>query len=234
MASPDSFRLTFTWDNRDNRMFTKNGQYASYSVQVSDRKIGSAASFVRQTAFARFYKKIFGPFVLKLNTELGLITSRDSTGVPNFERFYLGGIYTIRGYPLQSVGPQTGVPSSVDPNAPIGEGVPFGGNMQGFYNLELEFPIVESIGIRGVVFQDAGNAWNLEFHPGGQCQLPPTISNDRAAQPCGLHPFLRASWGFGLRWFSPLGPLRFEWGVPIRRRPDENRIRFEFTIGNSF
>jgi len=40
--------------------------------------------------------------------------------------------------------------------------------------------------------------------------------------------------GFGLRWFSPLGPLRFEWGIPIRKRPQDSPIRFEFTIGQSF
>ena len=41
--------------------------------------------------------------------------------------------------------------------------------------------------------------------------------------------------GFGLRWFSPMGPLRFEWGVPITKtRPDAKAVIFEFTIGNSF
>ncbi|MCA9616477.1 MAG: BamA/TamA family outer membrane protein, partial [Myxococcales bacterium] len=40
--------------------------------------------------------------------------------------------------------------------------------------------------------------------------------------------------GFGFRWFSPLGPLRFEWGFPIDRRSWEKTVRFEFTIGNSF
>jgi outer membrane protein insertion porin family len=45
---------------------------------------------------------------------------------------------------------------------------------------------------------------------------------------------LRTSWGFGLRWFSPLGPLRFEWGFPFSPLPFEPSHRFEFTIGNFF
>ena len=51
---------------------------------------------------------------------------------------------------------------------------------------------------------------------------------------CGFNPAIRTSWGFGFRWFSPLGPLRFEWGVPINRRPWESKIDFQFNIGNSF
>ena len=40
--------------------------------------------------------------------------------------------------------------------------------------------------------------------------------------------------GFGFRWFSPIGPLRFEWGIPLTRRPGDKDILFEFTIGNFF
>jgi outer membrane protein insertion porin family len=45
---------------------------------------------------------------------------------------------------------------------------------------------------------------------------------------------LRTSWGFGIRWFSPLGPLRFEWGFPFKPLPYEETNVFEFTIGNFF
>jgi outer membrane protein insertion porin family len=45
---------------------------------------------------------------------------------------------------------------------------------------------------------------------------------------------VRTSWGFGIRWFSPLGPLRFEWGFPFKPLPYESASDFEFTIGNFF
>jgi outer membrane protein insertion porin family len=45
---------------------------------------------------------------------------------------------------------------------------------------------------------------------------------------------MRMAWGWGIRWFSPVGPLRFEWGVPIAPRKNEQTLVFEFTIGNSF
>jgi outer membrane protein insertion porin family len=45
---------------------------------------------------------------------------------------------------------------------------------------------------------------------------------------------IRTSVGWGLRWFSPIGPLRFEWGLPLDRQPGEEPLVFEFTIGNFF
>ena len=66
------------------------------------------------------------------------------------------------------------------------------------------------------------------------------VSNDRQHYIIHLmgvkpgKPMLRTSWGFGFRWFSPIGPLRFEWGIPLVKQPGEERIVFEFTIGNFF
>jgi len=45
---------------------------------------------------------------------------------------------------------------------------------------------------------------------------------------------LRKSAGFGFRWFSPLGPLRFEWGIPLDKKPGEDSVLFDFSIGAPF
>jgi outer membrane protein insertion porin family len=229
-----SVRLSLSYDRRDNRLFPTRGIYASYSTEVADEYTGSENIFIRHTAFARFYYPILGGLVLKLNTEWGLVTSRDPTGVPVFERFFLGGIFNVRGFGLNSVGPRLGLTRSIDPLADVApQGTPLGGNMQLFYNLELEFPILEAVGIRGVIFTDGGNAWNLErtFCEGG----PDPSETDPATDPCSTDiSRLRTSWGFGFRWISPLGPLRFEWGLPFNPRSYEQDILFEFTIGNFF
>ncbi|MEM9071795.1 MAG: outer membrane protein assembly factor BamA, partial [Myxococcota bacterium] len=239
-----SLRFSLSWDSRNNRLFASDGFYSVYSAEVAERFLGSDQIFVRHTGFFRAYKQIAQlgpgrPLVFKVNTQFGLITSRNDRGVPFFERFFLGGIFNVRGYPFRSLGPRASIPRITDPNAApprsrggAPDGVAIGGNLQLFYQAELEFPILPQVGIRGVLFSDGGNVWNLED---SLCQAPETAANDRSTDPCGIDlRGFRFSWGFGFRWFSPLGPLRFEWGVPIARRAGEDRIRFEFTIGNSF
>lgn len=228
-------RLALSWDTRNNRLFPTNGVYATLSTEVSDSVLGSSNDFMRNELNFRFYKPIWGPFVFKANTQWGLITSRDGRGVPIYERYFLGGILDVRGFPLQSLGPRLGIASNFrDPTfeTVAQRGAVFGGNMEAYYNLEIEFPIIESVGIKGVIFHDAGNAWNLEKSLCG----PAPNETDKAIQPCGADlTHLRTSVGFGFRWFSPLGPLRFEWGFPIHpRRPYEDTYEFQFTVGNAF
>jgi outer membrane protein insertion porin family len=115
------------------------------------------------------------------------------------------------------------VGSSTNPDAAL-RLLQVGGNKQLVLNFELEYPIVEKMGIRAVVFFDMGNA----FAPG--TYTDPSV---------GL--WLYKSWGFGFRWFSPIGPLRFEWGFPLNRRRDpitgayiDAPVDFQFTIGSFF
>lgn len=114
-----------------------------------------------------------------------------------------------------------------------------------FQNLELEVPVLEKVGLRGVVFTDAGNAWNTESlycnAARGQSKQSQKAMEElgvyAATDPCfSLDSLtnLRTSWGLGLRWFSPMGQLRFEWGFPFKPLGYEESSVFEFTIGNMF
>jgi outer membrane protein insertion porin family len=230
-----SIRLTLTWDGRNNRLFPTEGFYASYSAEVADEFIGSANSYMRHSHDARVYYPIYEGVVLRMRGVWGLITSRLPQGVPIYERYFLGGIFNVRGFPLNSLGPRLGIPRDRDPNAiPSDRGIPIGGDMQFFYNIEVEFPIVNEVGIRGVIFTDGGNAWNLNSQ---YCNSAPSNAGLSANDPCQFQPWdLRTSFGFGVRWVSPLGPLRFEWGIPFQRSEElgEQEIDFQFTIGNFF
>jgi len=223
-------RFGLTWDSRNNRQRPTNGVYASYSAEVSDRVFGSQNTYIRQNAFFRLYKNIWGPFTFRMNVEAGLITSRLPRGVPIYERYYLGGIYNVRGFGFNSLGPRGVLSPSVSPGGEVPiTGIPLGGNFQAFYQLEIEFAILESAGIRGVIFTDGGNTWNLE---GNLAQAPSTTNPFASVD--GVNWRIRQSAGFGFRWFSPMGPLRFEWGFPFARRSGEKVYDFQFTIGNSF
>jgi outer membrane protein insertion porin family len=230
-----SLRPALTWDTRDNRLFPTSGVYLRGSTEVAVGALGSTNEFLRNRFTGRFYYPLGAGFVLKLNTEAGLVTSPSADGVPIFARFFLGGIVDVRGFRFRSIGPRAPLTESTDPNSvPIVNGANIGGNLMFYDNLELEFSILEDVGIRGVIFTDAGNAWNLE---GVYCQAGARPLYDEL-NPCFDFPNdllnLRTSWGFGLRWFSPLGPLRFEYGFPFAPLPFEETRRFEFTIGNFF
>ncbi|PIE65870.1 MAG: outer membrane protein assembly factor BamA, partial [Deltaproteobacteria bacterium] len=131
--------------------------------------------------------------------------------VPLFERFFVGGIFTVRGFQRNSIGEKLFIASNPDGTT---DDITIGGEKELIFNAEIEFPIFKEVQIRGVVFFDAGNAWGA----------------DQALDPFDL----RTSVGFGFRWNSPVGPLRFEWGFPLDPKPGEDTEAFEFTIGNSF
>lgn len=238
-----SLRPAITYDTRDNRLFPTSGIFLQASTELASQIFGSEFNYLRHRFSGRFYYYLGGGvglpgsgFVLRLNTEWGLVTSPDPAGVPIFQRYFLGGILDVRGYRLRTIGSRLPLNTSLDVNAPpIPNGANIGGNMEGYTNLELEFPIIDKVGIRGVVFFDAGNAWNIESQ---FCSTTPAPQFDRVVSPCFTFPdslaYLRTSTGFGIRWFSPLGPLRFEWGFPLRPLPYEESSVFEFTIGNFF
>jgi outer membrane protein insertion porin family len=227
-----SGRALLSYDSRDNRMFPTKGWYNTVSGEVADHFLLSENVFTRYEGVSRFFYPIWGPFVLRLKAEAGLIASSDARGVPIFERYFVGGIYDVRGFAPRSLGPVIRALSDQSQDSQLRSFL-VGGNMQVLGNAEIEFPIFDKVGIRGVVFSDIGNSFNLENQ---YCKLKPG-DVDPSKDPC-LGPFdlqaYRASWGFGFRWFSPIGPLRFEWGIPFRTLPGEQPIVFEFTIGNFF
>jgi len=232
-----SVRGSLSWDSRNNRLFPTAGWYHSIFAEYASQYTGSENKFVRWGGFARHYRPLWGPFVLKINAELGVTTSTDPLGVPISERYLVGGIYNIRGYAPLSLGPKlrTQNPGDVGQNL---SSLPLGGNMQVIWNSEVEFPLFKKVGISGVLFYDMGNAYNLEdrYCSGLQrknAQI--SIKFDpcfRAAE--SLTTGLRKSVGFGFRWISPIGPLRFEWGIPLDAQANEDPLVFEFTIGNFF
>jgi outer membrane protein insertion porin family len=122
--------------------------------------------------------------------------------LPLYERFYVGGINTIRGLGFGEGGPR---------NA---EGEKIGGNLEMIANVELIFPIVDEIKLKGVIFYDYGAAFDKDDKFG--------FSD------------LRQTTGFGFRWMSPFGPIRLEWGYNIDPREDENGSRLEFSMGGVF
>lgn len=210
-----SLRLSLFYDTRNNRLFPSSGWFIMGSVEEAPEWLGSENLFTRYRARARYYYPVGWDIILKFNAEWGLITSPEPTGVPIFERFFVGGPLSVRGFRRNTLGPTIPVFDSGRPDsATVQQNI--GGTEQLLLNAELEFPIFQKIGIRGVFFVDAGNAFD---------RRDPYLDKLDA---------LRAAWGFGFRWFSPIGPLRFEWGFPFDPQAGEETSVFEFSIGNFF
>lgn len=214
-------RVSLSFDRRDNRLFPSRGFIHYGSLETAPGFLGGTFLFNRYTAYSRLYFPMPLGFVFKTNATIGYIQQLDQDKpLPISELYYVGGINSVRGYYLRSISPSVRVPRSGNPDATTTNFL-VGGNKQLIFNFELEFPIFEKAGLRGVLFYDAGNAFATTER----------LFQDRQDKlPLGLF----HSAGFGFRWFSPIGPLRFEWGIPLTRRPEDDRILFEFTIGNFF
>jgi outer membrane protein insertion porin family len=219
-----SVRATVSYDTRNNRLFPSKGTFNSISAEFAVPWLGSQNVFNRYTFFSRWYFPIYAGIVFKVNAEAGMVVSDRAGGVPIFERFFVGGINSVRGFRPRTLGPRVNVPISPDPSSALFS-FPKGGNKQLIFNVEIEFPIFEKVGIKGVIFFDAGNAFDDN-------ETFTLVSDLWGVKP--NRPMLRTSAGFGFRWFSPIGPLRFEWGIPLVKQPGEENIVFEFTIGNFF
>lgn len=222
-----SLQASFLLDRRNNRITPTQGFYTSAAVEfaggfrINENEVvsilGGDFRYLRLQGNFRCYIPLGTPLiVLRYNVSIGYVKSLDGSVVPYTIRYRAGGINSLRGYLPYSVGPSFRWMSNDDP-VHSAEGIILGGNASLINNIEVEFPIVPPAGVKGVVFFDVGDAFGGVY---------------------GTDPFdprsLRLSAGFGVRWHSPMGPLRFEWGFPINRRPDERSQVFEFTIGSFF
>ena len=173
-------------------------------------------NFNRYTAYQRVYFPLPLGAVFKMNLQVGYVQEHfpgdADRQLPISELYFLGGINTIRGYPLRQVAPSAAGGLLGQRPTPSVQSLRVGGNKQLIFNAELEIPLLEKVGIRGVLFFDAGNSFgrNANFFE---------IPKGDALEPLKLPLGLLYSVGFGVRWFSPIGPLRFEWGIPLTRAP---------------
>ncbi len=224
-----SLSLGMFYDSRDNPFFPTKGQFHSARLEFADDVMTrSETEFIKSNLETRWYFPLFWQFVLRLNGQLGFITNIDpNKPVPLQERYLVGGPNTVRGFQRFSLGPTRTVSANSGDPGTRGSQFRLGGDRQLLLTAEVEFPILTAINLKGVLFADAGNA----FGEGQNYTLALDLFKDSEND---YSDALRTAVGFGFRWFSPIGLLRFEWGVPLARLKDEDNVVFEFSIGNGF
>lgn len=213
--------VSVEFDNRNDRFRPSKGWFAKTGYTYSG--LGAHLKYAESNVDLRYFKNVFWDVVWRNSVQYAHIESLDSTKNPPFNKLYLlGGPYSLRGYRWYQVGRM--VTSNKIKNDYISQGKTaeeaeqlaqryFGGTQQLMYQTELQFPLIKEADMYGVAFYDIGQAEDV-------------ISDQN---------FL-ADMGLGIRWFSPIGPLRFELGFPLNRDSLYHRDAsiFEFSIGTPF
>ncbi len=191
------------YDTVDNPWEPHSGTRAEWSVEWAGGLLGGDAAYLKYGFDTSHYQPLWWNHVFHLHGRAGFVHSLLGRDIPVYERYYLGGINSLRGFDSRSIGPRDPATGDV-----------IGGDKEVLFNVEYLFPLIEEAKLRGVIFYDAGNAWD----------------EGEAFFETGL----RQSAGAGVRWFSPMGPLRLEWGYVLDRKPGEDDAQWEFTIGGFF
>ena len=191
--------LSLRRDSRDSLFAPTKGSDNSISVEMAG--LGGDTAFMRYIAETGWYFPFPWNTVGVIHARVGYMQPLPWGAMPAYEKFYLGGIETIRGFKYAEISPR-------DPNT----NERIGGDKFSQLNVEYRFPLYKKLGLMGTLFFDAGNVYGANY-------VPPT---------------LRTAVGGGIRWFSPMGPLRVEWGYNLAPHSFERHSAWEFTMGGSF
>lgn len=203
-------QMSLRHDRRNNIFEPTDGHYGSASVEYAgfygDQK------WMKATLEGRFYQPVYGDLVFRTRLRAEQLMKTTDRALPRTEKFQMGGSRNMRGYDFEDIGPK-----ELLPDEKTGEERLFniGGQFSLLSTFELEHPLIKEAGLKWVVFYDAGNVYEEAFGQDGDYSL-------------------RADYGFGFRWFSPIGVLRFEFGYPIDPEPGEEGQQFHFDIGQLF
>ena len=218
-----TFSGTYLRDTRDNVLDAHKGLYESYELGVNPSALGSSVDFARFMGQAAYYKDIFHGIIWANSIRLGLEQPFNNSHVPLSEKFFSGGGSTLRGFPLNGAGPQRTIPACGNPSDPAtcsNITVPVGGNELFILNSEFRIPIPYDFPLLGkklgiAVFYDGGNVY-------------PTV---------GFHDFAALytnSVGGGIRYSTPVGPIRIDFGHNLNALPGIKANQIFFTIGQAF
>jgi outer membrane protein insertion porin family len=195
-------------DSRDPIGEPVRGNRSRIAATFAGGPLGFDNNFVKGTIESSQYWPLWWKFVLNLRGAFWAGKAfGDTDTLPVQERFFIGGANSVRGFRNFTISP-------TDPAG--GDGLT-GGNKAYFVNADLIFPLYEAMRLRGVVFFDVGN--NLD-------------ERNRWWDLWTEEPRIGA--GVGVRFNSPIGAIRLDWGFNLNRRENEKMQVLHFTAGTAF
>ncbi|NCA09386.1 MAG: outer membrane protein assembly factor BamA [Burkholderiaceae bacterium] len=198
--------LTVGWarDGRDSALIPSKGSLQRLSGEVGT-PLGNLLFYQLNAQYQQYHSFSKGN-ILSFNGEIGYGEGYGNKPYPITKNYFVGGIGSVRGYAPGSLGPKYF-------NTTTGTFLPTGGQSKIVTNVEYTFPVPGSgvdKTLRLFTFADGGNAFQ------------------------DINLVLRYSYGVGLSWISPLGPLKFSYGIPINAQPTDNIQRLQFQVGTAF
>jgi outer membrane protein insertion porin family len=202
---------SITHNNTDYRIDPSLGFIDSFSAEYAG--LGGNNKFARFITDHTYFHPLYKKLIASTKLTLGYIAEVGQP-IPIDEKFYLGGIGSLRGYQSRTVSPTSNMFAKDINGNHTNERIYLGGEKEFLGNAELTFPLIAEAGLKGVLFYDYGNSFTTTS------QAFPLLT----------------SYGVGIRWASPMGPLRLEYGIPLspRKEIDSPSGRLEFSIGSMF
>lgn len=204
-----TIRTTLRYDKRNNVFEPTGGHYVNFSMEYAG--FYGDQEWAKASIDSRWYKPVYEDLIFRTRLKLDQLMKTTDRALPRSEKFQMGGSRNMRGYNFEDIGPKD---TFVDETTNQDRVFNIGGQFSLLAQFEFEQPLVKEAGLKWVVFYDVGNVYLEE------------LDSD--------HLVLRQDYGYGFRWFSPIGVLRFEFGYPIDPPPGVAGQQFHFDIGQLF
>ena len=206
------------FDNRDSLFLTHKGQSVSFTAFVAGGGLGGDVQDYGLSLEAKKYFPLPWDMILLTKGAVAVVNpwGGGSTPPPIFDELYLGGANDMRGFVFREVGPKDQY------------GNPIGGNTSVYGTAEITFPIIPRL--RGAFFWDVGyvNAASWNFSPSTTTSVGANGLNTTSGG-------LNADVGIGARIELPIGPIRIDWGYPVKSDDWNNSSgQFNFNVGYTF
>jgi len=200
------FGTTLAYDTRNSTQLPNHGQRTEIDPEIS---VGDVDYYKIQLKSSWYFPGLMKGDVIEVVGRVGIAGSINGGDVPFYDAYYLGGIYSLRGFKFRNVSPRDPPTYGVTVNEPIG------GNSVWFSSVEYSIPIMEKeggVGVRVATFFDAGAVGT------GTTTFSTCFDDDV---------------GLGLRLNIPhMGPLRLDYGIPITHdQYNGGSGQFQFSAG---
>lgn len=203
---------SLAYDTRNDLRLPNGGQRTELTTELTSSYLGGDRDFYKlELQSAWYFPGLFKGHVIEVGGRSGVVDGMRGDDVPFYERYYLGGMYSLRGFRYRAISPR-----ELEPISGTYFNEPVGGHSYWFGSAEYSLPLIDTeggAGVRLAAFYDIGSVG----------EAPYSFNASEYSD----------NWGFGIRLNIPqLGPLRLDYGVPIHHdKFSTGKGRINFGVG---